>query len=77
MYDAILRLNFEGDVRIVGFADDITVVAVAKHLRQIEYDLNAAILQAHCKLSAYKQLTTRRRLCSSQAGKKGKPSPSR
>ncbi|CAB0029065.1 unnamed protein product, partial [Trichogramma brassicae] len=29
MYDAILRLNFDGDVRIVGFADDIAVVAVA------------------------------------------------
>uniref|UniRef100_A0ABD2WW39 Reverse transcriptase domain-containing protein n=1 Tax=Trichogramma kaykai TaxID=54128 RepID=A0ABD2WW39_9HYME len=45
MYDAILCLNFDGDVRIVGFADDIAVVAVAQNLRQIEHNLNAAILQ--------------------------------
>ncbi|CAB0039258.1 unnamed protein product [Trichogramma brassicae] len=29
MYDAVLRLNFGGNVKIVGFADDIALVAVA------------------------------------------------
>ncbi|CAB0044547.1 unnamed protein product [Trichogramma brassicae] len=60
---------------IVGSADDIAVVAVAKHLwqdrtRSERCDSTGA--RSSSRLSAYKRLTTRRRLCSSQAGKKWK-----
>uniref|UniRef100_A0ABD2X7Q4 Reverse transcriptase domain-containing protein n=1 Tax=Trichogramma kaykai TaxID=54128 RepID=A0ABD2X7Q4_9HYME len=35
MCDAELCLNFRGNLRIIGFTDDIALVAVAKHLWQI------------------------------------------
>uniref|UniRef100_A0ABD2WM31 Reverse transcriptase domain-containing protein n=1 Tax=Trichogramma kaykai TaxID=54128 RepID=A0ABD2WM31_9HYME len=45
MYDAILRLNLQRGVNIVGFADDIALVAVDKYLWRIENHLNAAVGQ--------------------------------
>ncbi|CAB0042269.1 unnamed protein product [Trichogramma brassicae] len=43
MYDAILRLDLGDGVQVIGFADDIAVVAEAKHLWEIEDNLNTAI----------------------------------
>ncbi|CAB0035443.1 unnamed protein product [Trichogramma brassicae] len=45
MYDSMLRLNLQRSVNIVGFADAIALVTVAKHLRQIENHLNALVAQ--------------------------------
>ncbi|CAB0043688.1 unnamed protein product, partial [Trichogramma brassicae] len=44
MYDTTLRLNLQRRVNIVGFADDIALVTVAKHTWQIENHLNAAVV---------------------------------
>lgn len=43
MYDGVLRLEIPGRVKIVGFADDIAVVVVAKHISEIEATANEAI----------------------------------
>lgn len=43
MYDGVLRLEFPTGVNIIGFADDIALVVVAKHKHHIENKGNVAI----------------------------------
>ncbi|CAB0044051.1 unnamed protein product, partial [Trichogramma brassicae] len=43
MYDRILRLKLPGLAKIVGFADDIAVTVVAKHLDLVEFCSNETI----------------------------------
>ena len=43
MYDGVLRLPLPQGVKIIGFADDIAVVTVAKHIHEIESATNEAI----------------------------------
>ena len=43
MYDEVLRLPLPPGVRIIGFADDIAVVTVAKHIPEVEAVSNMAI----------------------------------
>ncbi|KAH8404620.1 hypothetical protein KR215_005073, partial [Drosophila sulfurigaster] len=43
MYDGVLRLRLPDGVNIVGFADDIAIVTVAKHLTDIEAKTNTAV----------------------------------
>ena len=44
MYDDILRLEVSRGVRIVGFADDIAITVVAKHIDELKMIANASIL---------------------------------
>ncbi|XP_060665572.1 uncharacterized protein LOC132797816 [Drosophila nasuta] len=46
MYDGILRLRLPPGVKMIGFADDVAIVAVGKHLRELEIATNRAIVQA-------------------------------
>ena len=43
IYDGVLRLRLPAGTTSVGFADDITIVSVAKMVREIEEKTNAAI----------------------------------
>lgn len=43
MYDGVLRLNLPKGVQIIGFADDIAIVTVAKHIHEVEAATNEAI----------------------------------
>ena len=43
MYDGILRLNLPANAEIIGFADDIAIVLVAKTIPQIEALCNQVV----------------------------------
>lgn len=43
MYDGILRLILPKGVKLIGFADDIAVIAVAKYIHEVEAALNEAV----------------------------------
>lgn len=43
MYDEVLRLPLPSEVNIIGFADDIAIVTVAKHIHEVEDKTNFAI----------------------------------
>lgn len=52
MYDDVLRLCLPPGVKIIGFADDIAIVAVAKHIHQVEAATNIAIAQVQAWLES-------------------------
>lgn len=43
MYDDILRLPLPADTTVVGFADDVAVVVVAKHIHEAEEKCGTAV----------------------------------
>ena len=43
MYDRVLRLRLTNETTIMGFADDIAIVSVAKTVREIEEKTNTTI----------------------------------
>lgn len=45
MYNGVLRLKLPRGVKVVGFADDIGVVAVAKEIEEVEAATNEAIME--------------------------------
>jgi len=52
MYDEIFRLDLPERVKLVGFADDVAVVTVAKHVYEIEATTNEAIARIKRWLSS-------------------------
>lgn len=52
MYDEVLRLPLPPGVRIIGFADDIAVVTVAKHIHEVEAATNMAIMKVQTWLES-------------------------
>ena len=43
MYDGVLRLRLPNGTTIVGFADDIAIVSIAKTVKEIKEKTNIAI----------------------------------
>lgn len=43
MYDWVLMLNLPDKIKIFGFADDIAIIVMAKHLDEIESTLNESV----------------------------------
>ena len=54
MYDRILRLPVPRNVKVIGFADDIAVIVVAKHIQEVEIAANDAIILIRRWLEAVK-----------------------